>query len=218
MSIKGSKLSLNDLTVLGLVCESQQIGITGLQLEDTVKKRGMRVWTKIGKSSIYHSLQRLERWKFTEMETVVTLEENIPPIKQKFFKITELGKKELKKAVFLILSKHEKLIDPFDIAFAFIQNLTQEEISKALSNRIETINERESLLKSKIEEFSLPEAHGYTINGSKLYHEAVIQHIIALFTRPLAFVEAEKKWLLETLRNFKRLDNIKVDKDEVNKL
>lgn len=208
MSIQGSKLSLNDLTVLGLVNESQQTGITGLQLEDTVERRGMRVWTKIGKSSIYHSLQRLQKWKFAEMETIVTFEDNIPPIKQKFFKITELGKKELKNAVFSILSKHEKLIDPFDIAFGFIQNLTQDEISNAFSQRINSINNRESLLKSKIEEFNSASAHGYTFDGSKIYHKAVIQHIIALFTRPLAFVEAEKKWLIETLMNFKKFDNI----------
>lgn len=212
MSIKSSKLSLNDLTVLGLVNESQETGITGLQLENTVDRRGMRVWTKIGKSSIYHSLRRLQKWKFTEMKSIICYKENNPPIKQKFFKITELGKKELKNAVFSILSKHEKLIDPFDIAFAFIQNLTLEEISNAFSHRINTMNERESLLKSKIKEFSLPEAYGYTIDGSKIYHEIVIQHITALFTRPLAFVETEKKWLIDTLTNFKKFDDIKVDK------
>jgi len=203
LSIIGTKLTLNDITVLGLLFEERNC-VTGLQLEKTIEQRGMRVWTKIGKSSVYYALKKLQKNRYAHSETIMHRKDNLtPPVKEIFYKITEEGKKELEKAIYIIMANHEKIIDPFDIAYAFSGILSHERLIKAFKKRITQIQERKAILKDKIEAFSKPGAHGYRMDGSKIYNETVIRHIIALFTRPLSFVEAEEEWLVDILKTLK---------------
>ncbi|MFX1282391.1 MAG: PadR family transcriptional regulator [Promethearchaeota archaeon] len=203
MSIKGTKLTLNDITVLGLLIEEKN-GVTGLQLEKTIEQRGMRVWTNIGKSSVYYALKKLQKNRYAHSETISHRKDNLsPPIKEIFYKITEEGEREFEKAIYSVIANPEKIIDPFDIAYAFSGILSYELLTKAFRQRITQIQERKAILKDKIEEFSKPGAYGYQMDGSKIYHETVIQHIVALFTRPLSFVEAEEEWLMDILKTMK---------------
>ncbi len=200
MSITGSKLTLNDITILGLLNEEEK-GVTGLQLENAIEQRGMRVWTNIGRSSVYYTLNKLQKSRYAMVETLIQQKDKkLPPVKKKFYKITELGRKELEKTVFMVLATHEKIVDPFDVAFAFSGVLTQEKLIDALTKRVVGVQERKIRLEKNINEFNKPNAHGYTLDVSIVSHELVIQHIIALFTRPLAFVEAEEQWLVENLK------------------
>ncbi|NHJ01427.1 MAG: hypothetical protein EAX86_04760 [Candidatus Heimdallarchaeota archaeon] len=204
MSVKGTKLTLNDITVLGLLNEEKR-GVTGLQLEEAIERRGMRVWTKIGKSSVYHALKKLQNYKYAVNEIIINRKDAIsPPIKEKYYRITEYGRKELEKAVYTVLANHEKMIDPFDIAFAFSGVLTQEKLIEAITQRVSEIETRKKRLEESIKNFSKPNAHGYTLDGTKIFEDLVIQHIIALFTRPLAFVNAEEQWLLYYLEKISR--------------
>ena len=71
MSVFNTKLTLNDITLLGLLNESDS-GFTGKQLEETIEDRNMRVWTKIGKSSIYSNLKKLEQKNFVSVKVQLT--------------------------------------------------------------------------------------------------------------------------------------------------
>jgi DNA-binding PadR family transcriptional regulator len=195
LSTKGSKLTLNDITILGLLLE-KETGVTGLELEKTIDTRHMRIWTKIGKSSVYFSLKKLENKGFVSSETkYYRKNESNPPVKERYYRITEEGRKEQEKSIFTILSTHEKIIDQFDIALAFSLCLSSTRRKQAMETRLKMIKERKNNLESKFNEFNQPDSYGYHIDGSKNLDPAVIRNILILFSRPLSLVKAEEEWI-----------------------
>jgi DNA-binding PadR family transcriptional regulator len=200
LSINGIKLTLNDITILGLLLE-KKTGVTGLDIEKTIEKRNMRIWTKIGKSSIYFALKKLEKKNYVISATkYYRHNQTTPPVKENYYKITLEGQKELENAIFNILSTHKKIIDPFDIALAFSSYLSLEKRKAAIDTRLKIIKERKELLKSKFEEFSKPGAFGYKIDGTIDNNPGVIQNVLILFSRPISLVEAEENWILNNLK------------------
>ena len=97
-------LSLNDMTILGLISESRT-PINGDSLEKVIENRGMRNWTKIGKSSIYHSLKKLTKSKHIEIEEeIIERKGGLPPTKRVFYGITNMGMSQLRENVITGLS------------------------------------------------------------------------------------------------------------------
>ncbi|MFX1254041.1 MAG: PadR family transcriptional regulator [Promethearchaeota archaeon] len=197
MPSESKNLSLNDITILGLVAESKE-PVNGQTLEKVIQNREMRVWTKIGKSSIYHALKKLENSKLLQSEKkVIERAGSSPPVTKIFYNITIEGKQKLRQAVINTIERADKVIDPFDIALANAPLLSKSELVEALNNRLKKIEQRRQFLSEKLKSFKQPEVTGF--RGERLPTRENILFVQGLFSRPLEFLNCEKKWILAFL-------------------
>jgi DNA-binding PadR family transcriptional regulator len=143
------KLELSHIAfvVLGLVSEHP---CHGKDINERIKKRGMRSWTAIGKSSIYGVLKSLkerglvESWIEEEDNRIV-----------KIYKVTEKGTKLLKKRVFDTLNNFTGRNDPdFYMAFSMLPYLSEEEQIVVFSNSLKTIKKHKLELEEMLGENS----------------------------------------------------------------
>ena len=162
-----------EAAILGLVCEGPQYGY---KIEKIVEERGMRNWTEIGFSSIYYVLKRLEDRGLiqSKLEKV----EGKPP--RKVYTITEEGIVAMEEKVKSLLSKNKKLISPFDLGIAYLKLLEPEDVFECLKRYIDSVDEHINFLENSI----------HMMEKSKAPY-----HVIALFSRPLAHMKTEKKWV-----------------------
>lgn len=177
MGILDINLTLNDITLLGLLNE-KELGYTGSQLEDIINVRNMRIWTKIGKSSIYSTLKKLEKRNFVNVKEQYTIHERktIPPVREKYYSITKKGKTNLINALTTILTTNVKIIDPFDISLAFLYYVAPEERKKAIDERLNQISKRKTFLEHQTKKSKDP-------------------ILFLLFSKPLSLVKAEEEWI-----------------------
>lgn len=182
-----SRISNIEAAILGLLYENSYYGY---QLDKIIKERGMRNWTEIGFSSIYYVLNRLEKKDLIESR----VEKVKGKPSRKIYTITENGKSSIQKKVKELLSENTKLISPFDIGIAYIDILNSEEAIKSIKLYLKSTNERMEFLENSIK-----------------MHESLNSpyNVIALFSRPLVLLKAEKKWLIEFI------EKIKVENGEV---
>lgn len=186
-------LSLNDMTILGLVAESKK-PINGDKLKKVIENRGMRNWTKIGKSSIYHSLNKLSKSHHIEIiEESIEREGDFPPTKRVFYNIAEFGMNDLRNNIIERLSNPDAIDDPFVIAFANAPLLSKTELRQALVARMQELINQKVFLESQIKYFGQVDAKGIDINGNlSSEHLGIIQ---GLFSRPLKLLLAEIEWI-----------------------
>jgi DNA-binding PadR family transcriptional regulator len=190
---ESKSLSLNDITILGLVAESKE-PVNGQTLEKVIQNREMRVWTKIGKSSVYHALKKLENSKLLQSEKkIIERAGSSPPITKIFYEITIEGKEKLQEAIINTIAKAEKVIDPFDIALANAPLLSKTELVEALKERVKKIEQRRQFLSERLNSFKQPEVTGLRDEG--LSTRENILFVQGLFSRPLEFLNCEKKWI-----------------------
>jgi len=201
MPIERKTLSLNDITVLGLVAESND-PINGKTLEKMIESRGMRVWTKIGKSSVYHALKKLEQAKLLRSEKrTIERKGAAPPVTKIFYEITPEGKKQLQQAIIHTIRTPAKLIDPFEIAFSNTPLLSKSELIEVLEDRLKAMEPRQQFLSERVNYYKRPDATGVSVEGLPTRENL---HIVqALFSRPLAFLRCEKKWIKSYLKELK---------------
>lgn len=173
-----SRISGREAAILGLVCEGPRYGY---ELEKIIEERGMRVWTEIGFSSIYYVLKRLEAKGF--ITGVVQDVEGKPS--RKVYTVTEKGLNAMREKVKLVLSQNKKVVSPFDLGIAYHDLLTHEEVLECLTLYVESLNEREALIERSLE-------------GKK---DCIV---VALFTRPLAHVRAERVWVEQFKKDIER--------------
>ena len=173
-----SRISGREAAILGLVCEGPRYGY---ELEKIIEERGMRVWTEIGFSSIYYVLKRLEAKGF--VTGVVQGVEGKPS--RKVYTVTEKGLDAMREKVKLVLSQNKKVVSPFDLGIVYHDLLTHEEVLECLTLYVESLNEREALIER-------------SLDGKKDYS------VIALFTRPLAHVRAERAWVEQFKKDIER--------------
>lgn len=177
-----SRISDREAAILGILCQQSQYGY---ELEKTIEERGMRVWTKIGFSSIYYALKKLENKGLikSSMEDV----EGRPS--RKVYSVTEFGYTAMREKLREVLSQNKKMISSFDLGIAYHFLLESEEVIECLTRYLASLNERETQLKRKMEERE---------------KEGVPYRVVALFSRPLALIEAEKKWVLQFIHDEKK--------------
>jgi len=168
-----SRISNREAAILGLLCEGPKYGY---ELEKIIEERGMRVWTEIGFSSIYYVLKRLEKRGI--IKSAVQEVEGKP--NRKIYTVTEKGRKTMKEKVKNVLSKNEKMISPFDLGIAYHYLLKPEEVLECLRLYVKSLDKRKDVLERSI--------HTNKKEGKEY-------RVIALFSRPLAHVEAEKEWV-----------------------
>lgn len=174
------RISNLEAAILGLLYEHHHYAY---RLEQIIEKRGMRNWADIGFSSIYYVLKRLEERKLVESEVMVG--EGKPS--RKVYYVTDDGKQAMEEKVKHVLSENIKQISSFDLGMANIEILNPEKTVNCLKLYLESTDDRIEFLEKSI-------AIHKSINSPF--------NVIALFSRPLALLKAERKWLhdfIETL-------------------
>lgn len=162
-----------ETAVLGLICEEPRYGY---ELEKVIEEREMRNWTEIGFSSIYYVLKRLEKKGL--IQSKVRDFEAKPA--RRIYNITEDGTKTLHETIKFHLSNTMKVTSPFDLGIAYMKFLPANEVFNCLKSYIKSINNHLTFLEDKLDEVR-------KINAPF--------HIIALFSRPIAHLKAEKVWV-----------------------
>jgi DNA-binding PadR family transcriptional regulator len=175
-----------EAAILGLLCERSQYGY---DLDRTINDRGMRNWTRIGFSSIYYVLKRLERSGLigSELETV----EGKPS--RRNYTITEKGRMAMKEKVASVLSDCPKIISPFDLGLANIILLSRDEATKCLHKHIASLDERARFLENGIA-VSMGRGDPYRIT--------------MLFELPLVQLEAERECIEKMIKRMERGETI----------
>ncbi len=178
------RISDIEAAILGLLYEHHHYAY---RLEQIIKKRGMRNWADIGFSSIYYVLKRLEEKKLVESKLRAT--EGKPS--RKVYFITEEGQKAMQEKVQEILSENKKQIYSFDLGMANIEILGPEKAITCLNDYLKSTEERINFLEESI-----------------VMHESINSpyNVIALFTRPLTLLKAEKSWVENLIQKIKDND------------
>jgi DNA-binding PadR family transcriptional regulator len=179
----------NELAVLGLVAEQPK---HGYQIEQDIESRGMRNWTEIGFSSIYHILNKLEGagWIAGTMTTA----RGEPPGRsgpaRKVFHVTESGGKALRDAVHQRLARPRSRSADFDLGLGNLPVLSSRTARAAISAHRDDLRARRSQVQAKWASDRQSDAH-------------FPAHAEALFTRSLALIDAELTWVEKYLKERK---------------
>lgn len=166
-----------EIVLLGLLYEKDRYGY---EIEAVIEERKMRNWTKIGFSSIYNSLNNLEKkgWIGWRNEA----EYGSPA--RKVYYVNEPFRETVLENIKTTLHSPQRLYSEFSIGLAFSNLLTKEETYNCLVKYRESLeNRRLTILKSYEEQ---PSVHNNI-------------PIKALFTHPLKLIEAEIEWLNDLL-------------------
>ncbi|MFW9867088.1 MAG: PadR family transcriptional regulator [Candidatus Thorarchaeota archaeon] len=180
--VQSIELSHVAFVVLGLVAEYP---CHGKDINERIKKRGMRNWTAIGKSSIYGVLKNLKKkglvdsWVEEEDNRIV-----------KMYQITSKGSAVLKNQVYNVLNDFVGKNDPdFYTAFSMLPVISYEEQQNAI------INSLKNLAKNKKElELMLAENAHMPLNVRGLFF-----HPIKILETDINFLE----WVLYEIKEGK---------------
>lgn len=170
-----------EMVLLGLLYEEDRYGY---QIEAVIEERKIRNWTKIGFSSIYNSLNNLEKkgWIGSRYE-----EEYGSPARKVYF-VKDTFRDTVRETIKKALHTPQRVYSEFSIGLAFSHFLTKEEVYECLIEyRANLENRRQAILKSYKEQ---PMVHN-------------IIHVKALFTHPLKLIEAEVEWINDLLDEMK---------------
>jgi len=178
MKYQDPGISEREAAVLGLLCERPLYGYT---IEKIIEERGMRYWTKIGFSSIYYVLKRLEgRGLITS-----TCEQQETGPSRRIYTITPAGRREMQMAVKGFLSAYTQNISAFDLGIANLTLLPPKDVASCLKKRLGMIDTAVSIVTSRREE-KLREGRPY--------------YVIALFDRALVHIRVERDWVAGFIR------------------
>jgi PadR family transcriptional regulator, regulatory protein PadR len=170
-----------EIVLLGLLYEEDRYGY---EIEAVIEERKIRNWTKIGFSSIYNSLSKLEKkgWIGWRYET-----EHGSPARKVYF-VKETFKKTVLETIKKTLHSPETLYSEFSIGLAFSNLLTKEEVYECLIKYRESLGKRRQAILQSYSEQSM-------------IHNII--HLKALFTHPLKLIEAEVEWINDLLDEIK---------------
>ncbi|MCY6371461.1 PadR family transcriptional regulator [Clostridium ganghwense] len=146
------------------------------EIESIIEKRNMREWTDIGFSSIYNSLNKLEKKGFIDSR----YEKEYGSPKRKVYFIKDETKELVRKEIIKMLSEFKLNCSEFDIGMAFSYLLSKEELYNAL------IQHKENLIKRR--EFVLKKYNQHPTAYKR-------PHIKSLFERPILFIDTEMDWI-----------------------
>jgi len=167
-----------EIVLLALLYEKDRYGY---EIENIIKERKMRNWTKIGFSSIYNSLNKLESKGLAGWR----MESEYGSPERKVYFIQESARESVQPMIKQLIHSPQRVYSEFSIGLAFSHLLPKEEVRTSL------LQYRESLEKRR--------------QGILITHEeqpAVNEslHVKALFTHPLALIAAELEWIDELVK------------------
>lgn len=170
-------LSSTDICILGIVNEKPRYGY---EIEKIIEHRGIRNWVDIKFSSIYNTLNRLEKKELLTSETMI--DENNRS--RKIYKITSKGLRKLRMEVINCLQNPVKQKSTFDLGLANLPVLSKSEIITSLNRYIEELKSKKQFFEERIEFFT------------KLGNDLAL----LLFERPYRLLLAEMEWLLKLVK------------------
>lgn len=176
-------LSNLEFAVLSLVAEKP---VHGYQLEQLISERGMRSWTDIGFSSIYHVLRKLQRSGVLNCQNETPVDRHT----RKCYSITPAGLALLHDETLLRLSAPQPCTGDFDLALGCLPLLSEEEIKNALATNRERLADQIRMVgqeKEKQAAFAPP-------------------HVAILFDHTLHEMKSELNWISHFLRS-KEIEN-----------
>ena len=174
-----------EIVLLGLLYEKDRYGY---EIEAVIEERKMRNWTKIGFSSIYNSLNNLEKKGWIGWR----LEAEFGSPSRKVYYVNEAFKETVLETIKTTLHSPQRLYSEFSIGLAFSNLLTKEETYECLVKYRESLeNRRKAILQS--------------YDAQPMVHNII--HIKALFTHPIKLIEAEIEWIDDLLRELKEDKN-----------
>ncbi|RLC51943.1 MAG: hypothetical protein DRZ79_01950 [Candidatus Cloacimonadota bacterium] len=133
-------MSKTHLAVLGFLNERPMYGY---EFPQAIRNRGMNHWAKINLPSVYKAMTTLEKNGYISGKRII--EGNNPP--KKVFKITQSGKKYLRRLVEKNLSDPPAIVD-FWLAVAFMLNLIPKSfVLQAIDNFLNRLKKQEKLHK-----------------------------------------------------------------------
>lgn len=181
----GFILTQIELVLLGLLYENDRYGY---EIESVIEERKMRNWTKIGFSSIYNSLKKLEKKGLI----LSRYEEEYGAPARKVYFINETARASVRKIIKETLYSPQRVYNEFSIGLAFSHILTKEELYECFVKYRDNLEKRrQSILQSYSQQ---PIAHN-------------VIHIKALFTHPLKLIEAEIEWINDLINEIKENKN-----------
>ncbi|NOZ04574.1 MAG: PadR family transcriptional regulator [FCB group bacterium] len=156
----------------------------GYEIERKIRDRGIRVWTQIGFSSIYHILRKLKQAGYVSQTA------NVAGGKlQQVYQLTSSGRQALYDQIRQSLVALRKGEDEFDIAIANTVNMPSGEIRSLLRERIARL-EREAAGLEHLRDEKIA-------NGMPN-----LPAVTVLFDRPIALLRAEKEFLENYINRF----------------
>ena len=177
---ENSVLSHVAFAVLGLVSEHP---CHGKDIDERIKKRGMRAWTAIGKSSIYGVLKNLKENNLVESWIE---EENNRLVK--IYKITSKGTRLLKNKIYKILNEFIGRNDPdFYMAFSMLPYLSEEEQIEAFSNSLSILKKHKIELEKMLEKNSTTPLN-----------------VRGLFIHPIKILNTDIEFLIDVIDEIRR--------------
>lgn len=158
-----------ELAVLGLIVERDQ---HGYEIETIIRERGMRNWTEIGFSSIYHVLGVLERGGLVFARTEAAPGRGPA---RKVYSATEAGRERYRSEALAALAADSRRYSPFIQGLAALPQLEPAEAAQAVAAYRAGLAER---------------LEDVTGKGAR---EAPF-HVRAMFSYSKAMIEAELAW------------------------
>lgn len=154
----------------------------GYEFETVIEQRNMRGWTNIGFSSIYNSLNKLEKNGYI----ISRHEKEYGSPKRKVYSIKDETKVIVNEQIINMISEYKLDATSYYIGMFFSYLITKEELYEALGNREKKLVERRKVLIKKCNE-DLP-------IGEKA-------NLKMLLERAILFMDIEVNWLEEFIND-----------------
>ena len=175
-----SALTQPEIAILSLLSERDQ---HPYGLNKIIKKRGFKNWTKIGDSSVYWILNRLETAGLVNSREDPSSEGPT----RKLYHLTESGRSALLQSIKRTLSEPDHPRSRVDLAAAYIELLSVEEAIQSLTNYRLLMQERiQQIAQRRQEQEPLP------FGAQIIFDHSIIKG------------EAEIEWAEEVLRRLKQ--------------
>ncbi|USB33137.1 helix-turn-helix transcriptional regulator [Paenibacillus sp. YPG26] len=171
-----SKLTTVELVLLQIIAETERL--SGYEINKLIDQRGYRAWTKIGTTSIYTGLQKLNEKRLIRSEDLGGKMGKGPlPVK---FTITEDGRQIMQGEVMDCLSSTRERDIRFDLGLAALPFIPKEKAKEALRERHHFLSNTSLQLEEK-----------YEAQGG----QGLPLHVRVLFLHPLSLIEKELQFI-----------------------
>lgn len=174
-------LSPKEFVIAGLLKEGPT---HGYDLEQKINSRGMRNWTEIGFSSIYHILGKLKNCGYVSQTPRI-----VRGKLQQLYRLTPKGKNALRNQIRLSIPTIERGSDDFHVAISNTIGIPSEEIRTLLGQRMKNLQDHAARLEQLRDEILR--------SGT-----SDLPAITILFDRPVAILKAEHDFLQDYVKKF----------------
>lgn len=138
----------------------------GYEFEQTIEKENLRTWMTIGFSSIYNSLNKLEKNNYI----VSRLEKGNGSPNRKVYSIKDEARKLIEENIFKMISEYKRDASDFKLALNFSHILSSEKLNEALTFHKQALIERKEDL---IEEYKKKMNEDHTLQRKWLVERSV---------------------------------------------